>query len=101
MCGHLPNARMAQILLPQIELTLNMLRPANVRQTISAHSYVHGIQITTGCHLCHWVAKHNALLILNKEHRLDHTLWIRGTLEVQEIITEHTKFLCVKRERNE
>jgi hypothetical protein len=30
-------------LLPQIELTLNMLRPANVRQTISAHSYVHGI----------------------------------------------------------
>jgi hypothetical protein len=43
MCGHLPNARMAQILLPQIELTLNMLRPANVRQTISAHSYVHGI----------------------------------------------------------
>lgn len=30
-------------LLPQIELTLNMLRPANVRQTISAHSYVYGI----------------------------------------------------------
>jgi hypothetical protein len=30
-------------LLPQIELTLNMLRPANIRDTISAHSYVHGL----------------------------------------------------------
>jgi hypothetical protein len=30
-------------LLPQIETTLNMLRPANVRDTISAHLYVYGL----------------------------------------------------------
>ena len=30
-------------LLPQIELTLNMLRPSNVRPTISAHTYIYGI----------------------------------------------------------
>lgn len=30
-------------LLPQIELTLNMLRPSNIRPTVSAHMYVHGI----------------------------------------------------------
>ena len=30
-------------LLPQIELTLNMLRASHVRPTISAHTYVHGI----------------------------------------------------------
>ena len=30
-------------LLPQMELTLNMLRASNVRPNISAHSYVHGI----------------------------------------------------------
>jgi hypothetical protein len=29
-------------ILPQIELTLNMLRPSNVRQTVSAHTYVYG-----------------------------------------------------------
>jgi hypothetical protein len=30
-------------MLPQIELTLNLLRPANVRNTVSAHTYVHGV----------------------------------------------------------
>eukprot|EP00956_Cyclotella_meneghiniana_P010727 scaffold15031_cov47-Cyclotella_meneghiniana.AAC.1 len=30
-------------LLPQIELTLNMLRASNVRPTVSAHMYVHGV----------------------------------------------------------
>jgi hypothetical protein len=30
-------------LLPQIEMTLNMLRPANVRPTVSAHTYLYGI----------------------------------------------------------
>jgi hypothetical protein len=30
-------------LLPQIEMTANMLRPSNIRPTISAHSYMHGI----------------------------------------------------------
>ncbi|KAL7502280.1 hypothetical protein ACHAXN_001635, partial [Cyclotella atomus] len=30
-------------LLPQIEMTLNMLRATNVRPTVSAHTYVHGL----------------------------------------------------------
>jgi hypothetical protein len=30
-------------LLPQIEMTLNMLRPANVRPTVSAHTYLYGL----------------------------------------------------------
>jgi hypothetical protein len=30
-------------LMPQIEMTLNMLQALNVRPMISAHAYVHGI----------------------------------------------------------
>jgi hypothetical protein len=30
-------------ILPQIEMTLNMLRPSNIRPTVSAHTYVYGI----------------------------------------------------------
>jgi hypothetical protein len=30
-------------LLPQVEMTLNMLRPANVRPTVSAHTYLYGL----------------------------------------------------------
>ena len=30
-------------IIPQIELTLNMLRASNIRPTISAHTYVHGL----------------------------------------------------------
>jgi hypothetical protein len=49
-------------ILPQIEMTLNMLRASNVRPMISAHAYVYtGNMTTIGCHWHHWDVPHNAL----------------------------------------
>ncbi|KAL7502356.1 hypothetical protein ACHAXN_001073, partial [Cyclotella atomus] len=42
-CDEAFPARQWHKLLPQMEMTLNMLRAANVRPTVSAHTYVYGL----------------------------------------------------------
>jgi hypothetical protein len=79
-------------MLPQIELTLNLLRPANVRNTVSAHTYVHGVHdynrmplAPLGCRT-QYVSS-----IRTNERRMERTRWTHGTWERRRSIIDATK----------
>jgi hypothetical protein len=76
-------------LLPQIELTMNMLRASNVRPNITAQNYVHAeFMITTKCPWPLWAAKLSVMQDRTNEHRLERIQWIPGILGHLQITTD-------------
>jgi hypothetical protein len=48
-------------LLPQTEITLNLIRQSNATPTVSAYAHLSGYSITTKCHLHQWDVMHKSM----------------------------------------
>jgi len=83
-------------LLPQIELTLNILCPSNLRPTISTHRYIYGIHDYNRMPLAPLGAACNALWGRNRGNCLVLTQQICGILELHQTTTTATRFLSKK-----